>query len=205
MQLPDPHRRESRPPQGRHCPGGQHLDTGPQTHTGTMHTVEVTILYTCTCILLGLEDCVWSVDSFTPSPPPPYLPPLPPPPLPSPHSPLPPHSQVFGIPLSEQKITTGGIPIIIHKCLQFVEMFGLDEEGIYGVSGNIYKIRKLILAFNQDARGVMIDTEDFTVHDVAGALKEFFKRLPDPLLTHHLYPMFIEIMRKTCSFSVFIA
>ena len=31
MQLP-PHRRESRPPQGRHCPGGQHLDTGPQTH-----------------------------------------------------------------------------------------------------------------------------------------------------------------------------
>ena len=70
------------------------------------------------------------------------------------------------------------------------------------MSGNMSKIRKLILAFNQDARGVMIDTEDFTVHDVAGALKDFFKSLPDPLLTHHLHPMFIRIMRKTCSFSV---
>ena len=140
------------------------------------------------CILLGLEDCVWSVDSFTPSP----HPPPPPPP------PLPPHSQAFGIPLSEQRTTTGGIPVIVHKCLQFVETFGLEQEGIYGVSGNIYKIRKLILAFNQDARGVVIDTEDFTVHDVAGALKDFFKNLPDPLLTHHLHPMFIGIMSKTC-------
>ena len=70
------------------------------------------------------------------------------------------------------------------------------------MSGNISKIRKLVLAFNQDASGVMIDTEDFTVHDVAGALKDFFKSLPDPLLTHHLHPVFIGIMRKTCSFSV---
>ena len=135
---------------------------------------------------------VWTV-SLSPTPPPP-----PPSSLTFPPSPLPPHSQVFGIPLSEQKITTGGIPIIVHKCLQFVEMFGLNEEGIYSVSGNIDKIRKLILAFNQDARGVMIDTKDFTVHDVAGALKDFFKSLPDPLLTHHLHPMFIGIMSKTC-------
>ena len=48
-----------------------------------------------------------------------------------------------------------------------------------------------------DAQGFLIDSEVFTVHDVAGALKNFFKTLPDPLLTHQLYDTFITIMSKT--------
>ena len=35
------------------------------------------------------------------------------------------------------------------------------------------------------------------MHDVTGALKDFFKSLPDPLLTHTLYPKFIDTMSKT--------
>ena len=80
-----------------------------------------------------------------------------------------------GIPLSEQQVTAGNIPIIIHKCLQFVEtdggllleyvhifiafmnlhadtdgsFSGLDTEGLYRKSGEKQKIRKLIFEFNQ--------------------------------------------------------
>ena len=57
--------------------------------------------------------------------------------------------QVSGIELNEQQTTSTGIPIIVHKCLQFVETFGLEIEGIYRMSGNMAKIRKLILGFNQ--------------------------------------------------------
>ena len=174
---------------------------------------------------------------------------------------LPSDHQVSGIPLSEQQTTSAGIPIIIHKCLQFVETFGLEAQGIYRMSGNLAKIRKLILGFNQglpsshppqhsghhlstfslpfsivlpssppppppslppsplppsppppppspppppppppppsDARGFLIDSEEFTVHDVAGVLKDFFKSLPDPLLTHTLYQDFVLIMSKS--------
>ena len=47
-----------------------------------------------------------------------------------------------------------------------------------------------------DARGVVIDPEVYTVHDVTGTLKLFFRSLPDPLLTHQLYDSFIATMRK---------
>lgn len=47
-----------------------------------------------------------------------------------------------------------------------------------------------------DARGVVIDPEVYTVHDVTGTLKLFFRSLPDPLLTHQLYNSFIATMRK---------
>ncbi len=47
-----------------------------------------------------------------------------------------------------------------------------------------------------DARGVVIDPDVFTIHDVTGTLKQFFRSLPDPLLTHRLYQSFINTMRK---------
>ena len=35
------------------------------------------------------------------------------------------------------------------------------------------------------------------VNSVAGALKQFFRDLPDPLLTREHYPAFIEAARKS--------
>ena len=58
-------------------------------------------------------------------------------------------TQVSGIPLSEHQLTGNKIPIIVHKCLQFVESAGLDEEGLYRLNGEKAKIKKLLSAFNQ--------------------------------------------------------
>ena len=63
------------------------------------------------------------------------------------------HTQVSGIPLAEQLLTNSNVPIIVHKCLQFVESTGIDMEGLYRISGEKAKIRKLILAFNQGESG----------------------------------------------------
>lgn len=73
---------------------------------------------------------------------------------------------------------------------------GLQTEGLYRKSGERAKIRKLLLAFNQDPKGVMIDQDQYTVHDVTGVLKQFFQTLPDPLFTHHLYYPFIDAASK---------
>lgn len=53
--------------------------------------------------------------------------------------------------------------------------------------------------FLLDAKGFIIDPETYLVNDVAGALKQFFRSLPDPLLTHHLYAAFIDAARKQSS------
>ena len=49
----------------------------------------------------------------------------------------------------EQQLTDNGLPILVHKCLLFIECYGMEIEGLYRLSGVKAKIRSLILAFNQ--------------------------------------------------------
>ena len=44
--------------------------------------------------------------------------------------------------------------------------------------------------------GVVVNQEVYNVHDVTGTMKQFFRNLPDPLLTHQLYDQFIEAARE---------
>lgn len=67
-----------------------------------------------------------------------------------------------GIPLEEQQLTSTGIPIVIHKCLQFIESIGMDTEGLYRISGVKAHIRKLILAFNQGGSSSMSQNSGFS-------------------------------------------
>jgi len=45
-------------------------------------------------------------------------------------------------------------------------------------------------------------TEDQTPHHVASLLKEFFRELPDPLLTRDLYPAFIATAGNVICFNI---
>ena len=45
----------------------------------------------------------------------------------------------------------------------------------------------------------VILTEEHNPHDVAGLLKEFFRDLPDPLLTRDLYSAFVATRSKIFS------
>ncbi len=47
-----------------------------------------------------------------------------------------------------------------------------------------------------DARGVHLKLEEYQIHEVATALKRFFRQLPDPLLTGELYPKWINTASK---------
>lgn len=79
------------------------------------------------------------------------------------------HTQVSGIPLAEQQLTSTGIPILVHKCLQFVETYGLETEGLYRLSGGKANSRKLVLAFNQ---GIM-----WLLHNFVTIIKLQYERI----------------------------
>ena len=65
------------------------------------------------------------------------------------------HTQVSGTPLQNQVTTSGGVPVIVHKCIQFVEAYGMEVEGVYRHSGQKAKIQRLTLEFNQGECSVM--------------------------------------------------
>lgn len=77
------------------------------------------------------------------------------------------------------------VPLILEKCVQFIEQEGLDSEGIYRVPGNRAHVELLFQKFEED-HNLDISSLDIPVNAVATALKDFFsKRLP-PLFTEDL-------------------
>ena len=56
--------------------------------------------------------------------------------------------QVFGVALEYQPKTPAGIPVLLHKCIKFLDN-RVDTEGIFRMSGSMGRIQKLKLALNQ--------------------------------------------------------
>ena len=94
--------------------------------------------------------------------------------------------------LDMQQLTAEDIPVIVDKCISFVYGHGCMTEGIYRHSGVNTKINKLLELFRTNAWAVHLTRESFSEHDVANALKRFFRTLSEPLLTEKLRPMFLQ-------------
>jgi hypothetical protein len=63
-------------------------------------------------------------------------------------------------------------------CIAEVERRGLEEEGIYRISGQLGRVNSLLQQFAYGR--APIDRED--IHVVAGALKKFIRELKEPLV-----------------------
>ncbi|TKY88907.1 hypothetical protein EX895_002148 [Sporisorium graminicola] len=105
---------------------------------------------------------------------------------------------IFGIDLAEQMMRDNvEVPPILEKCSQAIEEIGIENMGIYRLSGTTSKVQKLKAKFDADWASVDL-TNDEAIQDiniVAGCLKLWFRELPEPLLTHELYSRFIEAAR----------
>ncbi|KAL8699343.1 MAG: hypothetical protein Q9201_006055 [Fulgogasparrea decipioides] len=109
---------------------------------------------------------------------------------------LPPLRPVFGLSLDDLLRRDGSaIPLVVYQCLLAVDLFGLDVEGIYRLSGSAMHVSKLRAIFDNDSSQVDFRNPESFYHDVnsvAGLLKQFFRDLPNPLLTHEHFQEFIE-------------
>lgn len=112
----------------------------------------------------------------------------------------PPAKPVFGITLDELFMRDGTpVPKVVLDCLQAVDLFGLEVEGIYRVPGTAQHIQQLRVMYDRDdGRDVDVRNPETFFHDVnlmAGLLKQFFRELPDPLMTTEHYGRFIDAAR----------
>ncbi|EAW09221.1 putative Rho GTPase activator (Rgd1) [Aspergillus clavatus NRRL 1] len=112
---------------------------------------------------------------------------------------LPPLKPVFGVSLEDLYARDGtAVPLIVYQCLQAIEIFGLDMEGIYRLSGSANHISHMKSLFDNDSSQVDFRNPESFYHDVnsvAGLLKQFFRDLPEPLLTSLYYTDFINAAR----------
>ncbi|RXM94804.1 Rho GTPase-activating protein 12 [Acipenser ruthenus] len=73
---------------------------------------------------------------------------------------------------------------------------GLNVDGLYRVSGNLAVIQKLRFAINHDETLDLKDSKWEDTHVITGALKMFFRELPEPLFTHNYFDDFVSAISK---------
>lgn len=87
------------------------------------------------------------------------------------------------------------VPRFVQKCVRFVERHGLDTDGIYRVSGNLAVIQRLRHKADHEEQLDLDDGHVTEVHVVTGALKLFFRELPEPLFPFSSYDKFIAAIQ----------
>ncbi|OBS76710.1 hypothetical protein A6R68_16834, partial [Neotoma lepida] len=105
--------------------------------------------------------------------------------------------QVFGSNLANLcQRENGTVPKFVKLCIEHVEEHGLDVDGIYRVSGNLAVIQKLRFAVNHDEKLDLNDSKWEDIHVITGALKMFFRELPEPLFTFNHFNDFVNAISK---------
>uniref|UniRef100_A0A672RK96 Breakpoint cluster region protein-like n=1 Tax=Sinocyclocheilus grahami TaxID=75366 RepID=A0A672RK96_SINGR len=102
-------------------------------------------------------------------------------------------SGVFGVKIGAvTKREHSKVPLIVRQCVEEIERRGLEEVGIYRVSGVATDIQALKAAFDANNKDISVMMSEMDVNAIAGTLKLYFRELPEPLFTDELYANFTE-------------
>lgn len=113
----------------------------------------------------------------------------------------------FGVSIEEviQYAGIDNVPLVVKRCIDVIESYGLDIEGIYRTSGNKTTVQQLkesidsnfanylLIGNNIDPSNVL----DADIYCTASLMKIYFASLPEPLLTSACYQSFIETVKST--------
>ncbi|XP_041102913.1 rho GTPase-activating protein 12-like isoform X10 [Polyodon spathula] len=105
--------------------------------------------------------------------------------------------QVFGCNLTSLcQRENSTVPHFVRMCIDHLEKNGLNVDGLYRVSGNLAVIQKLRFAINHDENVDLKDSKWEDTHVITGALKMFFRELPEPLFTHNYFNDFVSAIKS---------
>ncbi|XP_038573254.1 rho GTPase-activating protein 12-like isoform X1 [Micropterus salmoides] len=105
--------------------------------------------------------------------------------------------QVFGCSLSSLcSKENSTVPGFVKMCIDHVENNGLSVDGLYRVSGNLAVIQKLRFAVNHDEKVNLADGKWEDIHVTSGALKMYFRELPEPLFTYTYFNDFVNAIKS---------
>lgn len=101
---------------------------------------------------------------------------------------------VFGLPLTITLQRTGQVlPRNIEEALRWLQLNAADQVGIFrkpGVKSRIQTLRNLV------ETNICVDYTDQQSYDVADMVKQYFRDLPETLLTNKLSETFILIFQR---------
>ncbi|KAL8960760.1 MAG: hypothetical protein Q9193_002589 [Seirophora villosa] len=110
----------------------------------------------------------------------------------TPNGSMPAVNQAAGVPLFGSELQHRAdfeacdVPSIVMRCIQEVEVRGMDIEGIYRKSGGTSQIQQIKEGFER-SHDYDISDQDIDINAVTSALKQYFRKLPTPLISFDVY------------------
>ncbi|KAF9227459.1 RhoGAP-domain-containing protein [Gyrodon lividus] len=88
------------------------------------------------------------------------------------------------------------VPALVVRCAQHILAWGVQEQGLFRVSGRSSHVAKLRAEFDTGADFDIVQSNpgDLDPHAVASIFKAYLRELPEPILTNHLMPYFDAAM-----------
>uniref|UniRef100_A0A3B4B2T5 SLIT-ROBO Rho GTPase-activating protein 1 n=1 Tax=Periophthalmus magnuspinnatus TaxID=409849 RepID=A0A3B4B2T5_9GOBI len=73
------------------------------------------------------------------------------------------------------------IPAVVESCIRYINLYGLQQQGIFRVPGSQIEVNDIKNAFERGEDPLMDDQTDHDINSVAGVLKLYFRGLENPL------------------------
>ncbi|XP_030671062.1 breakpoint cluster region protein-like [Nomascus leucogenys] len=121
---------------------------------------------------------------------------------------------VFGVKIAVvTKRERSKVPYIMRQCVEEIERRGMEEVGLYRMSGVVVDIQALkAAATSVNNKDVSVMMSEMDVNTIAGTLKLHFRELPEPLFTDEFYPNFAEgitlsdpVAKKSCMLNLLLS
>ncbi|RMZ74781.1 hypothetical protein DV737_g5745, partial [Chaetothyriales sp. CBS 132003] len=97
---------------------------------------------------------------------------------------LDPTTHLFGVDLEQRaEYEKTNVPEIVRR---------MDVEGIYRKSGGNSQVQQVRDSFERDVYSADISDPDLDIHAVTSGLKQYFRKLPNPLITYDIYDKLLE-------------
>ena len=78
-----------------------------------------------------------------------------------------------------------------NQCIHLT-LPGMDVEGIYRKSGGNSQIQAVKEGFERAPHSYDISDTDLDIHAVTSSLKQYFRKLPEPLITYDVYDKLLD-------------
>ncbi|XP_054640060.1 SLIT-ROBO Rho GTPase-activating protein 3-like isoform X2 [Dunckerocampus dactyliophorus] len=73
------------------------------------------------------------------------------------------------------------IPVVVESCVRYINLYGLQQQGIFRVPGSQVEVNDIKNAFERGEDPLVDDQTDHDINSVAGVLKLYFRGLEKPL------------------------
>ncbi|CAK8688169.1 unnamed protein product [Clavelina lepadiformis] len=100
--------------------------------------------------------------------------------------------KLFGEALVSLEGNDSLVPVFIDKCISYMEMNGIYQQGIYRKSAAASQNKQLEDALNKDIECQKVNFDDYSIHSVASTFKKFLRSLPQPIVPHDKYFEFLQ-------------